>query len=145
MDLINILNRIIADKDCEYGKSLSNEDIQALELELGMNFADSYKLLLKRFGFISSGGITVFGVSEEPYNDIVKRNKKIRNHKLPEDFAPLPSDAYIISHYPGGGYYVQYAKGTLREGQIGLILDETFYEEDENWPDLESFLEDHFL
>ena len=145
MEITKVLNEIKLKEGAEFGKSLSDKQIEELEIKLEVKLVDTFKFFLKNCGFISSGGFTVFGVSEEPYNDIIRRNKMAREEELPADFAALPDDAYIIAHYPGGGYYVQYAKGTPREGQIGLILDETFYEEEGDWPDLESFLKCYFL
>jgi len=144
MEVAEILNKIISEKGAKFGDALSDRQIKALEIELGMKFADSYKLILKKCGFISYGGFTLFGASEDSYYDIISRNKKMREEELPDDFIPLPDDAYAIVDY-GGGYYLQYAKGSPREGQISLVLDETFYNEEDTWPDLEAFLKCYFL
>ena len=46
--------------------------------------------------------------------------------------------------YGGGGYYMLFSDDSFRKGQVGLFLDETFYEEAQTWDSLEAFFEDYF-
>ena len=145
MEIIEILNEMKQLKDFEHGSAQNPEAILSLEQELGFKFPESYIKLISLYGYVSCFKGEVYGISEDLYFDVIKKNKMIREMNLPDDFCPLPKDAFIIEKYLGGGCYLLFDENSDRSGQVSLVLDETFYEEEESWPDLESFLEDYFL
>lgn len=142
MDIIEILKKIESNEDFECGEGLDDAGIQSLEKELGMSFPDSYKVFLKKYGYMSWFGDTLCGYSSDNFSNVIYANKKLRARELPEDFFPYPEDAFLIKRYAGGGDYMLFEKGSERSGQVGLFLDETFNQEVETWDSFESFLKD---
>ena len=145
MEIIEILKTIESNEGFKCGKALSDLEIQELEVEMGMSFPDSYKVLLRGYGYMAWFGDMLYGKSSNSFFDLVSRNKKLREEVLPEDFYSYPEDAFLVKNYDGGGDYMLFNKDSERAGQVGLFLDETFNQEVETWDSFESFLEDIVL
>lgn len=115
-----------------------------MEEQLNTKFPDSYKKFLKKYGYITWSEGDVYGISDDPYFDLLKKNKFARSEALPADFMPLPLDAFAIDKYAGGGYYMLFSADSPRAGQVGLFLSETAYHEEQTWDSFEAFLEDYY-
>ena len=145
MEIIEILEKATLLEDFERGSAQDTSSIVEIEKKLDLKLPESYVEILHRYGYISCIRGDIYGVSNDPYFDVVKKNIMIRNEILPDDFHSLPDDAFVIDKYMGGGYYMLFGKDSKRAGQVALFLDETYNMEDTAWPNLESFLEYYYF
>lgn len=144
MNLINIFKILEQKEDFQCGEPQDEKQIQELETKLNMKFQRSYKEFLKKYGYISWFGGGIYGLSNDPYFNLLRKNWLARTEKIPEDFLPLPKDAFIIKGYGGGGYYMLFSADSPRAGQVGLFLSENGYQEEQTWESFEAFLEDYY-
>lgn len=144
MELIDIYKCFEKKENFEHGQAQTEAQINVLEDKLKIKFPEAYKELLRKYGYISFFGTEIYGPSNDPYCDLLTRNKKARDQKLPKDFIPLPLDAFIFMQYGGGGYYMLFSEDSPRAGQVGLFLSETAYHEEQTWEGFKAFLEDYF-
>lgn len=140
MDLIDIFKRLEKKEDFEYGIAQSDEQINGLEQKLGVKFPIAYRKFLESYGYVSFFGGAIYGPSDNPYYDLLRKNKLARQEQLPSDYQHLPKDAFVIESYPGGGYFMLFSDDSPRKGQVSLFIDETSYGEAQNWDSFEEFL-----
>jgi len=140
MKLTELFSRIEADEEFESGCPATEAQIQAAEEQLSIRFPVPYRTLLVRYGHISFSGGNVYGVSDNPYFDVIGRTLKIKQAKLPADYR-IPQDGCIIENYAGGGFYFLFGANTAMEGEIIECLDETWWVPERRWNKLEDFLE----
>ena len=144
MDLINIFKIIEKKEDFESGIPANGDQIDFFEKKLNVTFPDSYVQFLKQFGYATWSEGEIYGLSENPYYDLLMSNKEAREENVPNDFISLPRDAFIFKEYGGGGYYMLFGADSPRAGQVGLFLSETGYQEEQTWDSFEAFLEDYY-
>lgn len=144
MELIDILKGFEKKENFECGWPQTDKQIHTLEDSLKIKFPEEYKELLKNYGYISFFGTEIFGPSNDPYCDLLTRNKTARERSIPKDFHSLPLNAFIFMQYGGGGYYMLFSADSPRAGQVGLFLSETGYREEQTWESFEAFLEDYY-
>ena len=141
---MNILKKLERKENFKCGDPQSEKQIQNLENQLNVKFSESYKQFLRMYGYASFSGGHIFGPSGDSYYDLIVRNKEAREEKLPEDFKSLPADAFAITYYPGGGYFILFGDNSPRKGQVGLFIDESFYQEVQSRDSFEQFLADGY-
>lgn len=144
MDLINIVEILKNKDEFECGEGQNEEQIAMLETKLQVIFPKSYRWIVKQYGYMAWSDGIILGPSNISHYDLMTINEYARSEELPKDFAKLPSDAFVIDRYPGGGYYMLFSADSPRAGQVGLFLDETFNHEEQTWDSLEAFLEDYY-
>ena len=144
MDFTNLLTKLTLKENFAHGLPQSEGQIHDLETKLNVQFPQSYKDFLRRYGYMSWLGGEIYGPSDDEYCDLLIRNKEAREINLPKDFFSLHKDAFVIKGYLGGGYYMIFSADSPRAGQVGLFLGETAYHEEQTWDSFEAFLKDYY-
>ena len=122
-------------------REVSDKEILQLEQLLRVKLPDEYKDFLKRFGYLFWFGISILGIAPDEDDSVVFWTKKARADYLPKDFVSRPKNGVVVCEYGGGGYYFLYCKGSKKEGNVVLILDELYGKEStEHWDDFWGFL-----
>lgn len=143
MDLTRLFDKIRLQDGFESGELIADdEDVKNIEKSLDVRLPNEYVKFLNVFGYIDCDAFNIYGFSSDQLFDVVSNTEKARAEELPEDFLEFPRNCVVIMKYGGGGYYILYCKDSPRAGQVSLILDETFYEEDESWESFASFIYD---
>lgn len=123
----------------------SEDEIQIVESTLGVPLPTEYRDFLRRVGFAEWLGNEIFGVSQDREHDVIHKTNYARQEDLPPDFLPIPLDAVVIGRYGGGGWYILHGMQSSHPGTVDLILDETFNEPDQSWPNFVTFVWDWFI
>ncbi|PWU04497.1 MAG: hypothetical protein C5B43_04485 [Verrucomicrobia bacterium] len=143
MTLTDIFKKLKQKENFTFGEPQNDQQIRDLENELKVVFPESYKEFLSKYGYASWFGGSIYGVSKNPYYDLLRKNKLMREEKVPLDFNPLPKDAFLIKDY-GDAYFLLYGMNSTRAGQVGMFLSESGYQEEQSWGSFEEFLEDYY-
>ena len=93
MSMKTIIEALKEKEDLLAGKGVSGEMIVEAEKEIGLKFAEDYRLYLKTFGIAAYGGHELTGITKSERVHVVAATKKEREHS-PE----LPSNIYVIEH-----------------------------------------------
>lgn len=145
MELTDTLRELPKLEGFESGNPADENAINKIETQLNVKLPSDYQKFLKIHGYINCDIGEIYGFSNDEYFDIILKTEYARNHKLPDFFQPIPDNTVVLNRYAGGGYYILYCKNSKRCGQISLILDETFYNEEQFWNNLSHFIEDQFI
>ncbi len=144
MNSNEILKKIWEDDDFESGIPVTDEQVSDAEKKLGVEFVESYRKLIKEYGYISWSGGDVFGISNDQYFDTASRTAKHKEMKRPKEY-DFPLDGNIISMYAGGGFYWLYGENATNPGVVIECLDETYWKPERRWDSLDEYLEYLFV
>lgn len=142
---LNLIEMLRTRDDFESNPNQSEDTINKYEKGIGLQFPDEYRKFLANYGYAAWFGGELFGISQDDYFDVLSRTDELRSLSLPDDFHPVDKGVFVVSEYPGGGYFLMYAKGSQREGQISLILNETFFQEEQSWGSLQDFIRYYWM
>lgn len=76
-------------KNIEFGSSATDEQIQAYEKKLGINFPEEYKIFLKKYGFAQWFGHFICGISEDEEYDVYEATIYERENSYSSSFPKL--------------------------------------------------------
>ncbi len=145
MNINECINKLLAKPEVEKGATQSDEMITQAEKSLGLLFPSSYRFFLSKLGYISWDDSEIFGISDESYFDVTHRTLSARRCELPDNFKAFPTSCLVLNEYAGGGYYLLFDENSDRVGEVSLILDETFYREEQTWGTFEEYIVDRYL
>ncbi|MBI1891223.1 MAG: SMI1/KNR4 family protein [Burkholderiales bacterium] len=129
----------------DLGRGATDGEIAAAEKALGVVFPDTYVRFLKRSGFVSWFGVTLYGITaNEPnaFESVVGTTLHCRNANYPPNWVRPPMDAFIVGQF-GNSYCWMFERMSPRAGEVALFEDHYRNgSEYEYWKNYEDFLEE---
>ncbi|PWU05315.1 MAG: hypothetical protein C5B43_03530 [Verrucomicrobia bacterium] len=144
MELQEIFNKLKEKEGFNCGQPQNENSISQLEKELKLTFPEEYKEFLKKFGFATWNGGQIYGASKNLEENVIHKNKLVREDIQPEEFIKLPDHAFLIEDY-GDAFFMLFEKNSKRSGQVVLYLSEKPDWEEKSWPSFKIFLEEYCL
>jgi hypothetical protein len=89
--LSDLINQISSLRCFSKHKSVSEEQILSAENELGVRFAEDYRLCISEFGQFTVYGHEITGITDDKRLDVVNVTKEQRDY-----LKYLPDDMYVI-------------------------------------------------
>lgn len=109
MNLDSLLDRIKTLEDCDFGQGAAEAEIDEAEKSLGIKLPEEYVDFLRRVGWVSVGGLELFGLGKEVPKHLnlvsatMKERHKFRPH-IPTFLIPLMADGF-------GNHYCLFIEG----------------------------------
>jgi hypothetical protein len=149
-DLTDTFARLSALPMFEAEPPATQDQISAIESQLGVRLPEQYVAFLRRYGYAGWFGYEVLGVRPiDPTtgapstvtHDCVSATKEARDPTNPLGTTHLGHDHVAISTDGGGGYFVLFAAGSPLAGQVHYYNFEDAAEPLQVWQDFAAFLE----
>lgn len=144
MELNDIFKKLEEKEGFRQGVGQDEESIKELERKLNVSFPEEYKVFLRRYGYICWKGGRIYGVSKKLEEDVIHKNRLIREDIQPEEYMKLPEDAFLIEDY-GDAYFMLFDKNSVQKGAVMLYLSENPKWAEKSWESFKVFLEEYCL
>lgn len=144
MELLEVFKKLEEKEGFQCGEVQNPESIQEVENKLKLKLPQTYKDFLRRYGYVKWNEGCIYGISKRFEEDVVHKNKLIRQPLQPEEYMKLPEDAFLIKDYEDA-FFMLFAQGSSREGEVVLYLSEYPEVEEKSWDSFQFFLEDYCL
>lgn len=128
----------------ECGKPARWRDIANAQSQLAVRFPVEYEHFLRKFGFASWFGSEIFGISEDPYFDVLTATLEARNEPLPSNFLPFPSTSVVLSRDGEGGYYLLDCEAA-KQHSVRLITVESRFKTEDRWENIKEFVVESYF
>lgn len=128
MEIDKIILKLSKLKHFEHGEGCSEAEVHSLENELGVKFPEDYSYFLQHYGSAMWFGSSILGLCDEDYEEYLSTllyTKRDRETDFPDDFAIRPENTIVVGPYGGGGHFFLHCLGSVNEGKVVLLTDET--------------------